>query len=73
MTDNSDLSPRVVQLARIIDRLPAGQFDIRLIKPEDKTTGWRVQVVQPVTIREATLTKQVPPPTENSNGGITGA
>ena len=67
--DNSDLSPRVVQLARIIDRLGSGSYEIHLVKPEDRTAGWRVEVVQPVVLREVTLTKQqpaqTPPPPES--------
>ena len=66
MTD--DLSPRVIQLARMIDRLPAGTFNVELVKPEDKTIGWHVTIVQPVTLREVVLNKAplridtVPPP-----------
>ncbi len=61
MTD-TDLSPRVIQLARIIDRLQSGSYEIHLVKPEDRSAGWRVSVVQPVTIRETVLNKPVPPP-----------
>jgi len=41
----SDLSPRVVGLARMIDRLPpAGAYMIRLIKTDSEHQRWLIEI-----------------------------
>lgn len=40
----TDLSPRVVSLARQIDRLPPGRYTIEIEKPEVKPMPWEVQI-----------------------------
>ena len=38
-----DLSPRVVSLAREIDRLPPGEYVIRLTKADVKAAPWQAE------------------------------
>ena len=51
----NDLSPRVVSLARAIDRLPPGAYTISITKHDLKTLGWdalinRIEQVQALKI-----------------------
>jgi hypothetical protein len=46
----ADLSPRIVQLARQIDHLPAGQYTIALVKAP-APQAWRVEISQVVSVR----------------------
>ena len=39
-----DLSPRAISLARAIDRLPAGEYSIVLVKPEIEAKEWVVEI-----------------------------
>jgi hypothetical protein len=54
----SDLSQRVVSLAREIDRLPPGAFTIQLTKPEMPGLSWHVEIVRLETIREMELPRR---------------
>ena len=47
-----DISSRALQMARMIDRLPAGNFLIELTRPIDNRMPWDVQINQTSTIRE---------------------
>jgi hypothetical protein len=42
----TDLSPRVVSLARQLDRLPPGEYTIKLDKPDLKAQPWEVNIVR---------------------------
>jgi len=42
----TDLSPRVVSLARRIDRLPPGHYTIELVKPDMRGEAWRAQITR---------------------------
>jgi hypothetical protein len=42
----TDLSPRVVSLARQLDRLPPGEYTIKLEKPDLKAEPWEVNIVR---------------------------
>jgi hypothetical protein len=56
----SDLSPRVVSLAREIDRLPPGCYVITLTKPEVKALKWTAEISKaPETIRTMEIQKDV--------------
>jgi hypothetical protein len=57
----NDLSPRVVQLARMIDRLPPGTYEISLQKQELRTQDWSVEIVRTERISTVSLPKQTPP------------
>lgn len=46
----TDLSPNMVTLARMIDRLPPGNYQVVLLKPEYKGQPWRVEIAQTQTI-----------------------
>lgn len=40
----SDISQKVLSLARAIDRLPAGDYSISLRKPRGRSETWRVKI-----------------------------
>ena len=42
----NDLSPRVVRLAQLIDRLPPGNYEISLQKQEIHAQDWSVEIVR---------------------------
>lgn len=46
----TDLSANVVSLARMLDRLPPGNYQVLLLKPEYRGQPWRVEIVQTQTI-----------------------
>ena len=45
-TGITDLSPHVVQLSRMIDRLPPGTYEITLRKEEFRQKDWSVEIVR---------------------------
>lgn len=51
MSDVSDLSRKVISLARALDRLPPGEYAINLIKPKSRNQDWVASVdkIQPRT------------------------
>jgi hypothetical protein len=62
MSDNeprpvSDLSARVVSLAREIDRLPPGDYVIRLTKCEVRAMPWQAEIVRTEPMRVMELGK----------------
>lgn len=59
-TPPQDLSPRVVELARAIDRLPPGQYEIQLQKPEVRAQEWSVEVVRLEKLSTMRLRKHSP-------------
>ena len=56
----ADLSPRVVQLARMVDNLPPGKYSITIEKQEIRAQDWRVEIARTETI--VNLSRR--PPTE---------
>lgn len=46
-----DLSPHVVSLARVIDRLPPGEYVIRLAKAP-RPYEWRTMILVETAVRE---------------------
>lgn len=55
----TDLSPRVVELARFIDRLPPGTHLIELEKPEVRALDWNVVVSRKELNRRMSLPKRI--------------
>jgi hypothetical protein len=53
----TDLSPRVVSLARAIDRLPPGEYVIRLVKGELQALPWQAEIARSEPIRTMELGK----------------
>jgi|WetSurMetagenome_2_1015567.scaffolds.fasta_scaffold123836_2 hypothetical protein len=53
-----DLSPRVVELARVIDRLPPGTSVIVLRKEEVRAMDWSVEVLSVQHSTSMTLPKR---------------
>ena len=53
----TDLSPRVVQLARMIDNLPSGVFEITIQKGEVRAQDWKVEIVRTEKISSVNLSK----------------
>lgn len=56
----TDLSARVVQLARMIERLPPGNYEISLQKQELKAQDWNVEIVRTEKIANLNLPKYNP-------------
>lgn len=56
----TDLSPRVVELARVIDRLPPGTFEITIQKHDIKAQDWQVEIVRTEFIQALNVSKYVP-------------
>jgi hypothetical protein len=54
----SDLSPRVVRLARELDRLPAGEYVVRLVKPDLAALSWHAEITRSEPIRVMELAKR---------------
>jgi hypothetical protein len=57
----SDLSPRVVQLARMIERLPPGNYEISLQKEGLRAQNWNIEIVRTEKISTVSLSRQSPP------------
>jgi hypothetical protein len=53
----ADLSPRVVQLARMLDRLPPGNYEISLQKQDLRAQDWNVEIVRTEKIVNMSLPK----------------
>lgn len=54
----TDLSQRVVSLARRIDRLPPGRYVIELVKPDLKAEAWQASVTRSETIYNLLIQKE---------------
>jgi hypothetical protein len=59
----TDLSPRVVQLARMIDNLPPGVYEISLQKQDVRAQDWSVEIVrtEKIPFFAGSLSKKTPP------------
>ena len=51
-----DLSARVISLARELDRLPPGDYSVRLVKPDLPDMSWHAEIIRVEPIREMELT-----------------
>ncbi len=58
---SGDLSPRVVQLARMIERLPPGTYEISLEKQELRAQNWNIEIVRTEKISTVSLSRPSPP------------
>ena len=56
-----DTSNRARSLARVIDRLPPGVYNLEISKPTEKNAPWQYSLIQPVTIRNGLLPKEYLP------------
>lgn len=54
-----DLSSRALSLAREIDRLPPGDYSVRLVKPDPGGLSWHAEIIRVETIREMELPVRV--------------
>lgn len=54
-----DLSPRVVELARVIDRLPPGTHLIQIHKDDVRAKDWNVEVLTVQHSRTMLLPKKI--------------
>lgn len=50
-----DVSRRAVSLARMLERLEPGKYNISLIKPTSGNERWMVEISQSVTIQKKEL------------------
>ena len=53
----ADLSPRVVELAQFIDRLPPGTFEITIQKSDIRAQDWHVEIVRTEKLQSFKLSK----------------
>ncbi len=49
------VSRRALSIARMIDRLPPGKFNIVLIKADHEGERWQIEIAQPVTLQKKDL------------------
>lgn len=57
----SDTSLRARSLARMIDRLEPGTYELQIVKPSEKHLAWSFELIQPVIIRKGSLPKEYLP------------
>jgi hypothetical protein len=59
----TDLSPRVVQLARMIDNLPPGDYEISLQKQDVRAQDWSIEIVrtEKIPFFAGSLSRKTPP------------
>lgn len=57
----TDLSPRVVHLARMLERLPPGNYEISLSKQELSAQDWNIEIVRTERIATVSLSRRTPP------------
>jgi len=55
----TDLSQRVVSIAREIDRLPAGDYSIHIVKPVSRHDSWQVKIDTTLTVREMDIPAKI--------------
>lgn len=51
----TDLSAKVVSVARAIDRLPPGEYSISIIKPVSKHESWQISIDTVKTVQTMTV------------------
>lgn len=51
----TDLSPKVVSVARAIDRLPPGKYMVCIIKPISKHERWEIAIDEMNTVQTMTV------------------
>lgn len=54
----TDLSPHVVQLAREIDRLIPGEYEIAISKPDLRQQDWSFEIVRKEKISSGNLSSK---------------
>ncbi len=55
-----DVSPRVHELMQRLDRLPAGSYQVELVKPEVRAVDWEYKIVRVENIERGVVSKYVP-------------
>lgn len=60
----TDLSPRVVELARKIDREPPGTILIEIVKDEVRAQDWQYRILRVDLIEHGNLPKRIKIPVE---------
>jgi hypothetical protein len=61
INNQHNLSSRVIELAHIIDRLPAGTYEISLEKQDIRAQAWSIEVVRTEKIFIDRPTRHNPP------------
>lgn len=54
----TDLSQKVVSVARAIDRLPPGRYMVSIIKPGSKHERWEVAIDEINTVQTMTVPRE---------------
>lgn len=52
------VSRRALSIARMIDRLPPGKFNIVLVKADHEGERWQIEINQPVTLQKKELLQE---------------
>lgn len=60
LDQTQDVSARVQNLMRAIDRLPAGMYELVLTKPDMRAANWEVNIVRLERIETLRLSKYNP-------------
>ena len=60
LAQTQDVSPRVQELMRKIDRLPAGTYELTLAKGDVRSMDWHVEIVRLEKIETFSLSKYQP-------------
>lgn len=64
----ADISRQALSVARIVERLPPGEYTINIIRPERKTERWTIEVHRIVLAQRELIDHA---PEENNNDGVT--
>jgi len=54
------ISQRAIQAARVLDRLPAGEYMVRVVKPDMEAASWRFEVDRLDHVQKYAFTKYLP-------------
>lgn len=60
ITVPQDVSRRALSIARTIDRLPPGEYNLSLVKPGVKAADWQIEIVRTERLERAVLKKYLP-------------
>lgn len=58
LVEPTDLSPHVIQLARTIDRLPPGQYEIKIEKQDLRQQDWSFQISRTEIVSSGNLSSK---------------
>ena len=54
----NDISPEMVSISRMVDRLPSGNYLIEIEKPPAKGSAWKFRIEQKQKVREGQIDRR---------------